>query len=666
MNVTIALAGQPNTGKSTLFNALTGSCQHVGNWPGKTVEQKTGQFSYNNQEFYLVDLPGAYSLNGNSPEEEITRDYLLEKKPDCVVVVADASQLERTLFMLAEVHQLPLRFVLVVTMMDIAARQGLDIAEKELEQKLNIPVVCLTATKGGGIDQFRKTVASTLKKEIPETEKCSFHPLTYSIAKQLGDLEFPIWHAGKLLEGDTDIFTRLEKRLSQERWEKVRQLLPSASDSMAETAKEKHRWIAGLLEDVICKKEKAAAKKDRRYRFDKLATHFFWGKVVAFFILLLALGLAIAAAFSAMYPLYSIMTRVGLWLHQYLQDLPEWLISLIADAFFPALCMSAMMFCFLVPLFFMIGTLEDIGYLARFSYIFDRMMNRMGLHGKSCISFLMSFACNMGGIASTRTIDSWRQRMITNILTSIVPCAAMWGVVGFVSILFFGKYALLVILALFLAMLVVLYLSSLLLRKFLPAKRTFGLIMEMPPYHQPNFKTISRYTWRFIRGFIKRGATLITAIFMLTWFLSYFPDGNIETSWLAELGRFMNPIGSLMGMDWQLMVALIASVASKEASLAVLAVVYGLGGDASSLNMLMLQQASVGQDFGGILLTSISPATALAFVFAMFFSIPCIGTLGTLYAETDSLKWTVIAACYYTITSFVMGVLAYQTGCLLF
>ncbi len=666
MRVTIALAGQPNTGKSTLFNALTGSCQHVGNWPGKTVEQKTGQFSDNNQVFNLVDLPGAYSLNGNSPEEEITRDYLLEKKPDCVVVVADASQLERTLFMLAEVRQLPLRFVLVVTMMDIAAREGLEIAEKELEQKLNIPVVCLTATTGGGIDQFKKTVASTIKKEIAETEKCSFHPLTYSIAKQLGDLEFPVWHAGKLLEGDADIFARLEKRFSQKHWEKIRQLLPSASDSITEIAKEKHRWIAGLLENVLCKKDKTPANKDRRYRFDTLATHFFWGKVVAFFILLLSLGLAIVVGFSIISPLYSIMTSVGLWLHKYLQGLPEWLISLIADAFFPALCMSAMMFCFLVPLFFMIGILEDIGYLARFSYIFDRMMNRMGLHGKSCISFLMSFACNMGGIASTRTIDSWRQRMITNILTAIVPCAAMWGVVGFVSILFFGKYAILVILALFLTMLVVLYLSSLLLRKFLPATRTFGLIMEMPPYHPPNFKTISRYTWRFIRGFIKRGATLITAIFMLTWFLSYFPDGNIETSWLAELGRFLNPIGRLMGMDWRLMVALIASVASKEASLAVLAVVYGLGGDASSVNMLMLQQASVGQDFGGILLTSIRPATALAFVFAMFFSIPCIGTLGTLYAETDSLKWTTIAACYYTATSLVAGIFAYQTGLLIF
>ncbi len=167
---------------------------------------------------------------------------------------------------------------------------------------------------------------------------------------------------------------------------------------------------------------------------------------------------------------------------------------------------------------------------------------------------------------------------------------------------------------------------------------------------------------------MKRGATLIKAIFMLTWFLSYFPDGKTETSWLAELGCFLNPIGSLMGMDWRLIVALIASVAAKEASLAVLAVVYGLGtgGDASSVNTLMLQQTAVGQDLGGILLTSISPAIALAFVFTMFFSIPCIGTLGTLYAETDSLKWTILAACYYTMTSLVMGILACLIGGLLF
>ncbi len=663
MKPVIALVGQPNTGKSTLFNILTGSHQHVGNWPGKTVEQKKGAFSHNGNEFDIIDLPGSYSLSANSPEEEITREYLLKEKPDCVVVTVDASQIERTLFMLAEMCQLPFRIILAITMVDIARRQGEEIAAEKLLQMTGKDVVVLNAAKSLGVEELKQAVEKSLATPVTQSEEIEFHPLTKQLATELATLEYPLWSAGKLLEGDGTIRAEISSQLVEKEWQNIEGLLQTEQESAAETARQKHLWIQNLVENSVTRH---STEKKRRHRFDTLATHPLLGKVLAFSIILFAFILSFIVCIVAMKGLFPLIGLSSKWIPLNLGLCPQWLISFLADAFVPAVCMALMMFSFLVPLFFIIGTLEDVGYLARFSYVFDRMMNSMGLHGKSCMSFLMSFGCNMGGITGARTIDSWRQRMITSLLTSIVPCAAMWGVIGFVSILFFGKGAMAVIIALLLVMLVDLYFSSWLLRKFLPENTSLGLIMEMPPYHLPNFKTISRYSWGVIKGFIRRGGTLITGVFLLVWFLSYFPNGNVQTSWLAGLGRLLDPIGSLMGMDWKLMVALIASIASKEASLAVLAVLYGIGGQASSINSLMMQQGAISQNLGDALLADISPETALAFVFALFFSIPCIGTLGTLYAENKSLKWTLIGAGYYTLTSFVMGILAYQAGRLIF
>jgi ferrous iron transport protein B len=296
-------------------------------------------------------------------------------------------------------------------------------------------------------------------------------------------------------------------------------------------------------------------------------------------------------------------------------------------------------------------------------------MQRLGLHGKSFMPFLMSFPCNISGVLGTRVIDSWRQRLITVVMTPIIPCLAIWAMVGFIGAIFFGARTPLIVVALLIAVAFHLILTSFLLRRIVVKGEHTGLIMDLPPYHKPNFKTIWGYAWTNGKAFLKRGFTLIALVSVVIWLLTYFPNGNIETSFLASTGKFLNPVGKLMGFDWRLMVCLIAAMAAKEASLAAIAIIYGVGQKVSSMTGLMGVMFTTGiyerEALGSILLQNISPAAALAFLFALTFSIPCFATIGALYSETRSLKWTAGASVYYTLSSLVAGILAYHAGLLI-
>jgi ferrous iron transport protein B len=267
-------------------------------------------------------------------------------------------------------------------------------------------------------------------------------------------------------------------------------------------------------------------------------------------------------------------------------------------------------------------------------------------------------------------LDTWQQRLMTLVMAPIVPCLAVWGVTGFFGTLFFGSSAFLVTLALIVSLFLWLAFTGFLFKKIVfKEKQTSGMIMELPPYHKPNWKTIWRFTWLHTKSFLVRGFTLVAVASLVIWVFSYLPNGDIETSYLAQAGRFFEPVSMVMGLDWRLFVALIASIASKEAAIATLGVIYGLpaGLGGTSLTGLILGAEAIEQTaVAGVLQSAISPASALAFIFAVFFSIPCLGTMGAIYSETKSWKWTLGSATYYTLTSFLAGFLAYQVGLLLF
>lgn len=673
--LTVALAGQPNTGKSTVFNRLTGARQHVGNWPGKTIEQKTGTYNFENNSYNIVDLPGTYSLTANSPEERISRDFLINGNSDVVVIMTDASQLERTLYLLAEIRLLPVPVVLALNMMDVAKKQGKIINVKNLQNSLGVPVVPMVAAKGIGLDQLLTIVAEYSQSGKFETEEylndsdCieKYMALKLLISGQIPAPYSEKWMAVKLIEGDNDAIDIVRENISHSKWKRMEQILQIIIDGPLLVASARYNWIQRAVSASL-NYENGKTETRKKSGFDWAATHPLWGKFIAVGIMILAFAAAMIVAIPIMMITQMALPAFSSGIRDLLSGMPLWISSLFADGLVPGLGVALMMLSYIFGVYLVFGILEDVGYLSRLAYVFDRSMNRLGLHGKSFMPLLMSFGCNIAGVTGTRIIDSWRQRMVTLVMVSIVPCLALWAVVSFMGTIFFGPAVPLIVISLLVVMVLHLVLTSSLLRKFVLKGEKIGLIMELPPYHKPNWKTIWGYVWSQIKGFLKRAVTLITLITILVWALSYQPDGNMENSALAIIGRFFDPVSGLMGLDWRLFVALVAAVAAKEASLSVLAVLYGIGQSAVSITSLIIPGSGGFEDMAliGALSGSVSPASALAFIFAFFFSIPCIGTVATIYTETKSLKWTAGCSVYYTLSSFVAGILAYHIGLLIF
>ncbi|MBI9109457.1 MAG: ferrous iron transport protein B [Spirochaetales bacterium] len=671
--ITIALAGQPNTGKSTVFNRLTGAKQHVGNWPGKTVEQKSGLFTYNNNKHHVVDLPGTYSLTSNSLEEQIARDFIVNEKPDVVVVMADASQLERTLYLLTEIRLLSVPVVVALNMIDIAEEQGKTIDSVKLESQLGIRVVPMAAAKGRGIDLLLEAVENAAAGGVCTSTEQSvagnpyYKSIRSIISGKFDGVCSEQWMTVKLIEGDSKAVETVKNTLSAADWKSLKELLDKIENGQLITAGARYSWINDVLSSVVNREGESTAKR-RGVKFDRAATHPVVGKMIALLIMVLSFAMAMIIVMPIMGLVQSVIPGLVELVRETFSGSSLWFGSLLADGLIPGLFVAFMMLCYVFGVYIVFGLLEDIGYLSRMAYVFDSSMSKIGLHGKSVMPLLMSFGCNIAGVTGTRVIDSWQQRMVTLVLVSIVPCMALWAVVSFMGTIFFAAAMPLVVLSLLLVMVLHISLTSAVLRKFVVKGETTGLIMELPPYHKPNWRTIWGHVWVQVKAFLKRAFTLIAALSIIVWALSYQQDGNMGNSILASIGRFFDPISSFLGLDWRLFIALLAAIIAKEASLSVIAVLYGLGAGAVSITSLLIPGSGGFEEAAliGTIAQSVSPASALAFIFAFFFSIPCLGTVATIHSETKSLKWTIGASLYYTVTSLVLGGLAYRVGLLIF
>jgi ferrous iron transport protein B len=674
---TIALAGQPNTGKSTVFNQLTGAKQHVGNWPGKTVEQKSGTYTHQGATYHVVDLPGTYSLTANSLEETISRDFIIEEHPDAVIVLVDAAQLERTMYLLAEVLPLPAPAIVALNMMDVAEQEGRRIDVQTLEQRIGVPVVPMVAAKKQGVPELVETIHRFVRNRrdyapsvpaVSDSERQVLAQIKDLIATHVPATYPQDWVALKLLEGDTAVKMLVQQNLPPSQWRKLEKIVGQNGDGALIVASTRYTWIQQVIQGAVSQSAQDSAEV-RRGKFDKIATHPIWGIPLAILIMLIAFGAAMIIAMPVM-----MITMGGLpslidATRQALVGAPAWLSALLADGLLPGVGMALAFLGFLFGMFLVIGFVEDVGYLARVAFVGDRFMSRIGLHGKSFLPMLTSLGCNVAGVLGSRVVDSWQQRMMTLVMAPIVPCLAVWGVTGFFGTLFFGTAAPLVTVALLVTLIVWLLFTGFLFKRALIKEEPGGLIMELPPYHKPNWKTIWSFTWGHTKSFITRGMTLVAGASVVIWMLSYLPNGDIETSILGSAGRVVEPVGRLMGLDWRLMVALIASMASKEAALATLGVLYGLssGAGTSSLTGLIMGAEAVEHTaIATAIQSSVSPASALAFVFAAFFSVPCLGTLGAIYSETRSWKWTLGATAYYTVAALLAGFLAYRVGLVIF
>jgi len=648
----IALAGQPNMGKSTLFNLLTGLNQHVGNWAGKTVERREGRFHHEGREYVLVDLPGTYSLTANSPEEVIAREYILRDQPDIVIAVVSAANLERSLYLVSELVSLEAPVVVALNMMDVAQQEGISVEPEVLEAALGLPVVPMTATRSRGVADLLAVVEQVLsgarrisprQPEIRADHADVLEQISQIIAGNVPPPYPQSWIALKLLEGDAEVLRRMQTTLPTERWAQVQDLLRQHDDALLAIASGRYEWIGRMVRAAVLRPK--TGQISLTSRLDRWAAHPVWG------LLLLAgiLGGVFWLTFNIGFPLQSaldtyLIAPLGQAAAGLLAGAPFWLRGLLVDGIIASVG-SVLTFLPIMVIFFAVfGLLEDVGYMARAAYVMDNFMHAMGLHGKSFLPLFLGFGCNVPAVMGTRVIDSWPARLLTILVSPLVPCTARMAVVTFLAPAFFGRQAALISWGLVMLSLTLLVISGILLNRTIFRGQRSAFIMEMPLYHLPNPRTIGLLVGQRTLSFLKKAGTVILGISVVVWALSVLPGGDLETSYLARLGSLLEPVGRWMGLDWRLTVALLTSFLAKENSIATLGVLFKTGENAG---------------LAPLLAATYSPAVGLSFLTVSILFIPCAATVAAIRQETGSWRWTLASVVLLLGLSVGMAALAY-------
>jgi len=653
----IALAGQPNMGKSTLFNLLTGLNQHVGNWPGKTVEKREGHFSLNGRDTVLVDLPGTYSLTANSPEEVIAREFILREKPVVTVAVVSAANLERSLYLVAELAALNTPTVVALNMLDVAEQEGIAVDAKGLANQLGLPVVPIIASRATGVRELLQVVEEVMSsKQVSHPELPRIREDHVAILADIERLihpyvpsEYPLdWVALKLLEGDAEVTRLLRTRLPEETQRFVDDILRRHDDAYLAVASARYEWIGKIIQSAVS--HPRVGQVGMTGRLDRWATH----PVLGLLILAGVLGLVFWLVFAISAPIQQwldqvVISAVANYFSIALSSAPAWLRGLLVDGVIGGVGAVITFLPVMLIFFAAFAVLEDVGYMARAAYVMDNFMHVMGLHGKSFLPLFLGFGCNVPAVMGTRVIDSWHARLLTILITPLVPCTARMAVVAFLAPAFFGRNAFWVtwgIVVLSLALLFVL--GAILNRTIFKGERS-AFIMEIPLYHTPNPRTISILVWQRTLSFLKKAGTSILAVSVVIWLFSYLPGGELEASYLARFGGFIEPVGKWMGFDWRLLIALLSSFPAKENSIATLGVLFG---------------SSAESGLSAILASTYSPATALAFLVVSVLFIPCTATVAAIRQETNSWRWVLLSSGLMLLISVSLGIIVYNLALL--
>ena len=667
---TIALLGQPNSGKSTLFNTLTGLRQHVGNWPGKTVEKKEGTFTYKGDTYSVADLPGSYSMSANSDEEVITRDFIASGKADVVCILADSSQLERSLFMLADYAGLEAPCFLILNMEDVAKEQGKTIDASAIEKKLGIPVMLFSATDKKAYDKFYATLERALKSKShidvssleKEYEKLDgYTEIKEQLAESVPSGYTPMWLTVKVLENDKVVSAKLKNTLDDKRIRKIESLAKNGADAVA-AGECKFAWIDDILQGAVSG-SKAVTKLGR---LDRIYTHRIWGKPAV--VLTVLLGLI--ASFIPALPVMGVGSLIDMLKNTVASGLagancPAIVTGLVCDVLLQSMSFVVKMLGFVFGVTLVFGLLEEVGVMARISYVFDNTMGKLGLQGKSVMPFLVSFGCTMGGAAGARVIDNWGQKVLTIALAWAVPCGAAWAIIPMLSTVFFGAAAPLVIVVLLLVMLLHMWITAKVFgRKLVKTEDRCGMIMELPPYHKPKWGALFGYVLGRTKDTFFRVVKVVLLVCAIFWLLSY-GGGSDESSLLYKIGTAVEPVTKFFGLPWQLFIAFIASSVGKEGAVGVITALYS-GASYTQGFAEAMSGAARAADLNTLLLTNVSRPEALAFIFAITFNLPCVVALAATYQEIHSVKWTAKIALYYTATALLLSCAAYHIGLLIF
>ncbi len=658
--INIALAGNPNTGKSTLFNALTGLKQKIGNWSGVTVEKKEGKRSFNNFELSITDLPGTYSLSASSLDEQIARDYIINGNPEVVVQIVDASNLERNLYLTTMLRELGARVVIALNMMDLLKKNGSSIDVQKLSTELGIPVVPMIANKKIGIDDLENAIESVYQedqkpmgikysKEI-ENALSKIQKILETIPSIPSDFNLR-WLATQILQNNSEIPTLLE------RWNVKSEIVGeltsfSKEDYEAEIIDSKYEYISKVTSKAW---KKAETKVTRSDLIDRVVTH----KWLGIPIFLMIMWGSFQFVFAVAVPFMELVDVFFGWLAGLLVDSIriEWLGSLLGDGIVGGLGAVLIFVPPIFTMFFILSILEDSGYLARAAFVMDKLMVKFGLHGHSFIPMLLGFGCNVPAIMSTRSLKNNKDRMITILINPFMSCGARMPVFILFAGLFFGATAGTVIFTLYILGIVVAILTAFLLRKTFFKGTSAPFIMELPPYHSPKLKSATVAMWDKGKMYLKKAGTIILIGVVFVWFLAAMPFGGVEyggpETWLAAVGTFFEPIFKPLGFDWRIVVALIVGFVAKELIVGSLGTIVGGGESDEGIKSAILA------DGGFYALNSLS-----LMVFTLLY-FPCAAVVGVMRKETGSWRWTIFTMVYSTVIAWLFAFAVFQIGSLM-
>lgn len=715
--INVALVGNPNCGKTSLFNIASGSHEHVGNYSGVTVDAKEGYFEFQGYHFRLIDLPGTYSLSAYSPEELYVRKHIIEETPDVIINVVDAGNLERNLYLTTQLIDMNVRMVVALNMYDALQHSGNTLNIKKLSQLLGVPMVPTISRTGEGVDdlfhviiglyegadfmgqkeeiqnealrEFREwhdAYVPDHKFESHEDDENSFTPRNFirhihinhgpelersidAVKKEIGKTE-TIRHkystrflAIKLLENDKDIEKNVIAslpnaseilRIKEQEVKRLRETINEDSELAITDAK--YGFITGALKETYTDNYQNTEMFTRIV--DSIVTHKVWGYPIFFIFLFLMFECTFIFGEYPKEGIEWLVEQLGNAVNTYMPD--GSFKDLLIDAVIGGVGGVIVFLPNILLLYLFISFMEDSGYMARAAFIMDKIMHKMGLHGKSFIPLIMGFGCNVPAIMSSRIIESRKSRLVTILINPLISCSARLPIyLVLVGAFFPGKESLILLLIYSVGILLAVLMARI-FSKFLVKGDDTPFVMELPPYRMPTSKSVLRHTWEKGAQYLKKMGGIIMIASIIIWFLGYYPNHSSyqttaeqqENSYIGQIGKSIEPIIKPLGFDWKMGVGLLSGVGAKELVVSTLGVLYTNDGnlDDDALPERIAQQSDI------------TPLIAFAYMLFTLLYFPCIATLAAIRQETGSWKWPLFAACYTTVLAWIVAFLVYQIG----
>ena len=669
----VALVGNPNAGKTTLFNALTGSNQYVGNWPGVTVEKKEGIARVGELSFTLVDLPGIYSLSPYSMEEIVARRFIIDEKPDAIINIVDATNLERNLYLTMQLLELERPTVLALNFMDEVEKKGITIDCDRLSAKLGVPVIPISARDNFNIDKLveeaHRMMHTGLTLEPDDLYDDFTHVIHHRITEIIHDRCYSVglpshWASIKLLEGDSDVEQRLGLGdVTRQRIEQIAQEYESANplgDRETMIADSRYRFVESAVRYAV-HRPSGGGKKSVTERIDDVVTNKYLA-IPVFLVMMLVMFLFTFSGpgkwlgdLMALFIDGVLSPGVAGWLAAI--GAPQWVQGLLVDGIIAGVGGVLVFLPQIAVLFLFLSILEDTGYMSRAAFVMDRTLRHFGLSGKAFIPMLMGFGCTVPAVMGARTMENEKDRRMTILLVPFMSCGARLPIYALMTAAFFPQWGGLIVFSIYVMCLLLAIFSGIFMKKTLFRGEPAPFLLELPPYRMPTLKNLWLHVWERVRDFLTRAGTIILAMSVVLWFLQNFNTSfeavpSVEDSILAAVGGFIAPVFSPMGYGfWQAAVALLTGLIAKEAVVSSMSLFYGFS---------LTDYAAAGT----LMAATFSPAAALAFIAFCALYTPCVAAIATIRREMNSKRWTAVALGWQLLMAYLVSFLVYHLALL--